>query len=327
MLAAPEPAAQQAPVGPGNPPPQGQPPVNQGQAMPERLPSFVDLVKQVKPAVVSVTNYLKNTASVDENADEPHAPQLPFPFNGSPFGQQTPHNHAVEARGSGFIVNPDGLIITNNHVVKDARRVEVTLDSGEKLTAKVVGTDPRTDIAVLKVETSKALPYLQLGDSKDVQPGQWVIAIGNPFGLSESVSAGIVSAVGRSIGAGPYDQFIQIDAPINQGNSGGPLVTQDGRVVGMNTAILSPSGGSIGIGFAIPSAMIQQVAGDLEKSGHVTRGYLGVEAQPVSEAMSKALGLKTEGGALVAAVQPNTPAAEAGVQPGDVIRTVNGQSI
>ena len=325
MLAAPEPAAQQAPVGPGNPPPQGQPPLNQGQVMPERLPSFVNLVKQVKPAVVSVTNYLKNAASVDE--DGPRMPQLPFPFNQFPFGQQMPRAHAMQARGSGFIVNPDGLIITNNHVVRDARRVEVTLDSGEKLSAKVVGTDPRTDIALLKVDSRKPLPYLQLGDSKDVQPGQWVIAIGNPFGLSESVSAGIVSAVGRSIGAGPYDQFIQIDAPINQGNSGGPLITQDGKVVGMNTAILSPSGGSIGIGFAIPAAMIQQVAADLEKSGHVTRGYLGVEAQPVSEAMSKALGLNTEGGALVAAVQPNTPAAQAGVQPGDVIRTVNGQSI
>ncbi len=154
VLAAPEPAAQQVPVGPGNPPPQGQPPVNQGQAMPERLPSFVNLVKQVRPAVVSVTNYLKSTAAMEE--DGPRAPQLPFPFNQFPFSQQTPHARAVEARGSGFIVNPDGLIITNNHVVKDARRVEVTLATGEKLTAKVVGTDPRTDIAVLKVELAQA---------------------------------------------------------------------------------------------------------------------------------------------------------------------------
>ncbi len=245
-----------------------------------------------------------------------------------PPGGQQPQAHAVEARGSGFIVNPDGLIITNNHVVKDARKVEVTLSSGEKLTAKVIGTDPRTDIAVLKVEAPHPLPYLQLGNSDDVQPGQWVIAIGNPFGLSESVTAGIVSAVGRNIGSGPYDQFIQVDAPINRGNSGGPLITQDGKVVGMNTAILSPSGGSIGIGFAIPSSTIQRISADLEGSSHVvTRGYLGVEAQPVSDAMSKALGLSTAGGALVAAVQPNTPAAHAGVQPGDVIRTVNGQSI
>ncbi len=252
---------------------------------------------------------------------------FPFPFGQQQPGQQEPRPHAVEARGSGFIVNPDGLIITNNHVVKDARRLEVTLVNGEKLPAKVVGTDPRTDIAVLKVDAQHPLPYLRMGNSDDVEPGQWVIAIGNPFGLSESVSAGIVSAIGRSIGAGPYDKFIQIDAPINQGNSGGPLITQDGKVVGMTTAILSPSGGSIGIGFAIPSDMIERVATDLETSGKVTRGYLGVEAQPVTDAMSKALGLDTSGGALVAAVQPDTPAAHAGVQPGDVIRSVNGQDI
>jgi len=304
------------------------PPINQGAAMTERLPSFVGLVKQVEPAVVSVTNYLKPSAAFSEEGPQ-HGPTLPFPFNQfAPPGGQAPQARAVEARGSGFIVKSDGLIITNNHVVKDARKVEVTLSSGEKLTAKVVGTDPRTDIAVLKVESPHPLPYLELGNSADVQPGQWVIAIGNPFGLSESVTAGIVSAVGRNIGSGPYDQFIQVDAPINRGNSGGPLITQDGKVVGMNTAILSPSGGSIGIGFAIPSDTIQRISADLEGSSHaVTRGYLGVEAQPVSDAMSKALGLATAGGALVAAVQPNTPASHAGVQPGDVIRTVNGQAI
>lgn len=308
------------------------PPLNQGAAMSERLPSFVGLVKQVKPAVVSVTNFLKDTSAEQPSQQQQQRPPLPFPFDQFPFNQMPPFGHgpqahAVEARGSGFIVDPSGLIITNNHVVKDARRVEVTLSSGEKLSAKVVGTDPRTDIAVLKVNAKQPLPYLKLGNSADVQPGQWVIAIGNPFGLSESVSAGIVSAVGRSIGAGPYDRFIQIDAAINRGNSGGPLITQDGKVIGMNTAILSPSGGSIGIGFAIPSDMIERVASDLEHSGHVTRGYLGVEAQPVTDAMSKALGLDTAGGALVASVQPNTPAAKAGVQPGDVIRSVNGQPI
>ncbi|MEO9191152.1 MAG: Do family serine endopeptidase [Acetobacteraceae bacterium] len=304
------------------------PPINQGAAMTERLPSFVGLVKQVEPAVVSVTNYLKPSANFDEGAPQ-QGPALPFPFNqfGAPGGGQAPQAHAMEARGSGFIVNPDGLIITNNHVVKDARRVEITMSGGEKMTAKVIGTDPRTDIAVLKVEASHPLPYLKLGHSADVEPGQWVIAIGNPFGLSESVTAGIVSAVGRNIGSGPYDQFIQVDAPINRGNSGGPLITQDGKVIGMNTAILSPSGGSIGIGFAIPSDTIQRISADLESAGHVTRGYLGVEAQPVSDAMSKALGLSTAGGALVAAVQPNTPASHAGVQPGDVIRTVNGSAI
>jgi serine protease Do len=329
VLAAPEAPTQVSPSTQGQQ--QTPPPINQGEAMQQRLPSFVSLVKQVKPAVVSVTNYLKDTP-VEAEQPSQRLPQLPFPFNQFPFNQMPPFGHgpqahAVEARGSGFIVNPDGVIITNNHVVKDARRVEVTLSSGEKLSAKVVGTDARTDIAVLKVESKQPLPYLQMGNSADVQPGQWVIAIGNPFGLSESVTAGIVSAVGRSIGAGPYDRFIQIDAAINQGNSGGPLITQDGKVVGMNTALLSPSGGSIGIGFAIPSDMIQRVASDLEHSGHVTRGYLGVEAQPVTDAMSKALGLDTAGGALVAAVQPNTPAAKAGVQPGDVIRSVNGEAI
>lgn len=302
-------------------------PVNQNAAMPERLPSFVGLVKKVEPAVVSVTNYLKPSASFDEGPQQQQMPQLPFPFNQFGPNQGQPQMRAVEARGSGFIVTPDGTIITNNHVVKDASRVQVTLSDGEKLNAKVVGTDPRTDIAVLKVDAGHPLPYLQLGNSKDVEVGEWVIAIGNPFGLSESVTAGIVSAVGRSIGAGPYDQFIQVDAPINRGNSGGPLITQDGKVVGMNTAILSPSGGSIGIGFAIPSNMIERIASDLEHNGKVTRGYLGVEAQPVSDAMSKALGLTSAGGALIAAVQPDTPAAHAGIQPGDVIRSVNGKKI
>ena len=166
---------------------------------------------------------------------------------------------------------------------------------------------------------SKPLPYIQLGNSANVKPGEWVLAIGNPFGLGGSVTAGIVSADGRDIGAGPYDQFIQIDAPINQGNSGGPLFTQDGKVIGINTAILSPSGGSIGIGFAIPSNTVKTVVAQLEQSGHVTRGYVGVEAQPVTRWMAKALHLPEAGGALIAGVQPDSPAAKAGVQPGDVI--------
>ena len=163
--------------------------------------------------------------------------------------------------------------------------------------------------------------------SNSVQPGEWVIAIGNPFGLSETVTAGIVSAMGRNIGAGPYDQFIQVDAPINEGNSGGPLMTQDGKVIGMNTAILSPSGGSIGIGFAIPSDLIKKISTDLEHSGHVTRGFIGVATQSISPAMSKALGLPNSGGALVASVEPNTPAQQAGLQPGDVVRGINGQEV
>ncbi|MDE2006791.1 MAG: DegQ family serine endoprotease [Rhodospirillales bacterium] len=292
-------------------------------AMPERLPSFTHLVAEVKPAVVSVTNYLKQR----QPGPMPGAPQLPFPFNQFPFNQMVPHPQAVEARGSGFIIDQDGLIVTNNHVVKDADRITVTFDDGKTVPAKVIGTDPRTDIALLKVEAGHPLPYLQLGDSDKAQPGEWVIAIGNPFGLSETVTAGIISALGRNIGAGPYDKFIQVDAPINEGNSGGPLLTQDGKVIGMNTAILSPTGGSIGIGFSIPSNIIRKIADDLRRYGHVTRGYIGVEAQSVSDAMSKALNLPRQGGALIAAVQPNTPAERAGLKPGDVITAVNGAAI
>ena len=292
-------------------------------AMPQRLPSFTHLVAQVKPAVVSVTNYLKQQPQVPMQG----RPQLPFPFNQFPFNQMVPHPQAVEARGSGFIINKDGLIVTNNHVVKNADHITVTLDDGQTVPAKVVGTDPRTDIALLKIEVDHPLPYLQLGDSDQAQPGEWVIAIGNPFGLSETVTAGIVSALGRNIGAGPYDKFIQVDAPINEGNSGGPLLTQDGKVIGMNTAILSPTGGAIGIGFSIPSNMIKKITLDLQKYGHVTRGYIGVEAQAVSAAMSKALNLPHKGGALIAAVQPNTPAERAGLKPGDVITAVNGVPI
>jgi len=302
-------------------------PINTQQqaAMPERLPSFTHLVAQVKPAVVSVTNYLKQAPGGDEQQQFQGMPGLPFPFN--QFANPQQQERPVEARGSGFIINPDGLIVTNNHVIRDARRITVTLDDGQTLPATVVGADPRTDIALLKIDAHHSLPYVELGNSNDVQPGEWVIAIGNPFGLTETVTAGIVSALGRQIGDGPYDQFIQVDAPINEGNSGGPLLTQDGKVIGMNTAILSPTGGSIGIGFAIPSNLIKTISGDLERSGHVTRGYIGVEAQEISPAMSKALDLPSAGGALIAAVEPNTPASHSGLQPGDVIRSVNGEQV
>ncbi len=191
----------------------------------------------------------------------------------------------------------------------------------------MVGHDERTDIAVLKIDAHKQLPFIQLGNSANVKPGEWVVAMGNPFGLGGSVTAGIVSASGRDIGAGPYDQFIQIDAPINQGNSGGPLFTQDGKVIGMNTAILSPSGGSIGIGFAIPSDMIHTVVAQLETTGKVTRGYIGVEAQQVNDTMAKAMHLNGMSGALIAGVQNDTPASRAGLEPGDVITAVNDQAV
>ena len=301
------------------------------------LSDFTKLVTQVKPAVVSITTKLQATpAALEDDGDDDQGPaqhngqtpDLPFPFNQMvPHGGNAPQRHAVEARGSGFIIDAGGIVVTNNHVVKDAKSVTVTLDDGTELTAKVLGTDPRTDIAVLKVKADKPLPYIQLGNSRDVKPGEWVVAMGNPFGLGGTVTAGIVSAVSRDIGAGPYDQFIQVDAPINQGNSGGPLFTQDGKVIGMNTAIISPSGGSVGIGFAIPSDMIRTISAQLESTGHITRGFVGVEAQQLTASTAKALHLADASGALLAGVTADSPAAKAGLQPGDVIEQVNGTKV
>lgn len=274
------------------------------------LPDFSSLAAQVSPAVVSVTV-----------REHPEATQQ------GPFGMAGPQR-ILQGRASGFIIDPNGTIVTNNHVVKDADKVTVTLSDGTELPAKVIGRDPRTDLAVIKVDAGKPLPALQLGDSSQVKPGQWVLAVGNPFGLGGTVTAGIVSARGRDIGAGPYDSFLQVDAAINQGNSGGPLFTQDGRVVGVNTAILSPSGGSVGIGFAIPSSLVKTVVAQLRASGHVTRGFLGVETQPVTAAIAPGLGLDADAkGALVAAVSPDSPASKAGLQPGDVLQKVNGASV
>ncbi|HEY4043713.1 MAG TPA: DegQ family serine endoprotease [Rhodopila sp.] len=298
------------------------------QLQPHTLPDFSSLVTQVKPAVVSITNKMKTTpASLEGDEDNGAMPQLPFPFNQMVPNMPQQRERAVEARGSGFIIDANGTIVTNNHVVKGAKTLSVTLDDGTVLPAKVVGTDPRTDIAVLKVDAGHPLPFIQLGNSRDVKPGEWVVAMGNPFGLGGTVTAGIVSAISRDIGAGPYDQFIQVDAPINQGNSGGPLFTQDGKVIGMNTAILSPTGGSVGIGFAIPSDMIHTVIAEIEKDGKVVRGYVGVEAQEITPSTALAMHLKANSGALLAGVQPDSPAAAAGLQPGDVIESVNGTKI
>ncbi len=295
------------------------------QVQPHALADFSGLVTQVRPAVVSITNKLSVTpAAFEDDGEAQQRPKLPFPFN-----QMVPQQRerGAEARGSGFIVSADGFVVTNNHVVKNARTLTVTMDDGTVLAAKVIGTDPRTDIAVLKVQAPRPLPFIQLGNSRDVKPGEWVVAMGNPFGLSSTVTAGIVSAVSRDIGQGPYDQFIQVDAPINQGNSGGPLFTQDGKVIGMNTAIFSPTGGSVGIGFAIPSDLIRTVTAQLQATGHVVRGYVGVEAQSISPATAKAMRLNQTDGALLAGISPDSPAAAAGLQPGDVIQAVDGKKV
>jgi serine protease Do len=299
------------------------------------LPDFVNLVKQVKPAVVSIT--VKMSEEGEEGGGFPGrgegaSPfgQMPFPMP-FPFGMQQARPRVVEARGSGFIIDPDGTIVTNNHVVKNAKSVSVTLDDGTVLPAKIIGRDSRSDLAVLRVSAGHKLPFINLGNSDEAQPGSWVVAVGNPFGLGGTVTAGIVSARGRDIGEGPYDSFIQIDAPINMGNSGGPLFTQDGKVVGVNTAIYSPSGGSIGIGFAIPSNTVKSVVAQLEKTGHVTRGYIGVQVQAVTPSMAAALRLPPasgdDRGALVASVENDSPAQSAGIEPGDVITQVNSHPI
>ncbi len=303
------------------------------------LPDFVDLVRRVKPAVVSITSHIRPEGEEDAQGQQgiPGFGQgfghgqggFPFPFPFAP--QQQQRQRTVEARGSGFLIDANGTIVTNNHVVNGATNVSVTLDDGTILPARVIGHDKASDLAVLKVKSSHALPFINLGDSNQAQPGAWVVAVGNPFGLGGTVTAGIVSARGRDIGEGSYDSFIQIDAPINQGNSGGPLFTQDGKVVGVNSAIISPTGGSVGIGFAIPSNTVKSVVAQLEKSGHVTRGYIGVQAQAVNAAMAGALGLPAgssdDRGALIASVEPDSPAGRASLAPGDVITAVNGQHI
>ncbi len=274
------------------------------------LPGFADLAQRVRPAVVTVTTTAHQGAG-DEAS----------PFTGS--GQP----RTVHALGSGFLVSADGKIVTNNHVVKDATDIHVTLDDGRELPATVVGTDARTDLAVLQVKAAEPLPHLALGNSDAARVGDWVVAVGNPFGLGGTVTAGILSARGRAIGQGPYDDFLQIDAPINRGNSGGPLFAQDGTVIGVNTAIFSPSGGSVGIGFAIPANLVRDVVAQLEAHGSVERGWLGVATQNVTPAMATALHLAKPEGALVSQVEPGSPAARAGVEPGDVITAVQSEPV
>lgn len=293
------------------------------------IQSFEPLVQDVKPAVVSVTVHLKVQNAAAQQEGSMH-PGLPFPF---PFPFHHPqHAQPVEAKGSGFFINSKGYIVTNNHVVKHAKSVFVTLSDGQRLPAKVIGTDPGTDLAVIKVSRSKPFHYLNFSNASKVKPGQWVVAMGNPFGLAETATAGIVSALNRYIGDGQYDTFIQTDAPINEGNSGGPLLNQQGEVIGVDTAILSPSGGSVGIGFAIQTTdHVQHIIHELMKTGHVVRGFIGVSVQPLTPQMAQAMGVNVAhghaNGALIAAVEPNSPASKAGLKPGDVITQVDGNAV
>jgi serine protease Do len=244
-------------------------------------------------------------------------------FPGGPgFGPETP----TAATGSGFIIEPDGMIVTNNHVVEGADKITVTLSDKREFDARLVGNDPATDLALLKIDAT-GLPVVKFGDSDKVRVGDPVIAVGNPFGLGGTVTAGIVSAKDRSIGAGRYDDFLQIDAPINHGNSGGPTFNTKGEVIGVNTAINSPTGGNVGIGFAIPSNLVAHVVKELEGQGYVERGWLGVQIQAIDEDLAKSLGLDEPKGALVAQVTPDSPAAKAGLERGDVILEYAGQPI
>jgi serine protease Do len=295
----------------------------------ENAPSFADVVSHVKPAVVSVkVNIEDASASTDDGDDSGQIPpemrRFFDHFHGQDFGKPIVR-HGV-ALGSGFIISADGYVVTNNHVVEHGgKAVTVTLDSGKEVQAKVIGTDAKTDLALLKINEGSDYPYVKLA-KQEPRIGDWVLAIGNPFGLGGTVTAGIVSAEGRDIGSGPYDQFIQIDAPINKGNSGGPTFNLKGEVVGVNTAIFSPSGGSVGLGFAIPSPTVEMIVGELQHGG-VHRGYLGVSIQPVTQEIADGLGLKSTDGALVAEAQPDTPAAAAGLKSGDVIVKFNNEAV
>ena len=306
----------------------------------EKPVGFADIVERVKPSVISVKVNINEKVAKDDssnNDDSPFQPGSPmerfFRRFGGPDGlppglRGGPHGGRgmVTGQGSGFFISPDGYAVTNNHVVDGADKVEVTTDDGKTFTAKVIGADARTDVALIKVEGGSNFPFAKLSDGKP-RIGDWVLAVGNPFGLGGTVTAGIVSASGRDIGNGPYDDFIQIDAPVNKGNSGGPAFNTDGEVMGVNTAIYSPSGGSVGIAFSIPASTVKNVIAQLKDKGSVSRGWIGVQIQPVTPDIADSLGLKKAEGALVAEPQANGPAAKAGIESGDVITAVNGETV
>ena len=317
----------------------------------QRPAGFADIVEKVKPAVISVKVKMDGGKSLSLSEDNPlrgtpfedffrrfgepdgsqGGQRFGFRFGRPDEDQQSPprqqRRQLVTGQGSGFFISADGYAVTNNHVVDKAEQVEVTTDDGKTYSAKVIGVDARTDVALIKIDARGTdFPFVHFAD-KSPRIGDWVLAVGNPFGLGGTVTAGIVSARGRDIGAGPYDDFIQLDAAVNKGNSGGPTFDVDGNVIGVNTAIFSPSGGSVGIAFAIPAPTVKSIVAQLKDKGTVTRGWIGVQIQPVTPEIAENLGLKPAEGALVADPQPNSPAAKAGIQAGDVITAVNGSPV
>jgi len=307
--------------------------------------SFADLAEKLLPAVVNISTTQtikaekgKSGSAVPGPGPGPgqDMPQLP---PGSPFedffkdffdkdkeGKTPAARHAISL-GSGFIVDPSGLVVTNNHVIADADEITVTLQDGTDFKAEIVGRDTKTDLALLRVKTTKPLAALKFGDSDGTRVGDWVLAIGNPFGLGGTVTAGILSARAREINAGPYDDFLQTDASINRGNSGGPMFNMNGEVIGINTAIYSPSGGSIGIGFAIPSDLAKPIVDQIKQFGHPRRGWLGVNIQTVNDEIAESLGMDKPRGTLIASVHDGGPAQVGGMQPGDVVLTFDGKEV
>jgi serine protease Do len=306
------------------------------EAVAQHPASFADVVAKVKPAVISVrvkVDAMADAGQMEQNGGEdvnplnPGSPMYKFFRHFSP--EEMPgmrQRSEMSGEGSGFFITADGYAVTNYHVVDHAKSVQVTTDDGASYAAKVIGTDEKTDLALIKVDGKGDFPFVKFAD-RAPRVGDWVVAVGNPFGLGGTVTAGIVSARGRDIGAGPYDDYVQIDAPINKGNSGGPAFDVDGNVIGVNTSIFSPSGGSVGIGFDIPAETAKLVVAQLKDNGHVTRGWLGVQIQPVTAGIADSLGLKKAEGAMVDEPQKGSPAAAAGIETGDIIRAVNGTKV
>jgi serine protease Do len=300
---------------------------------PQTTRSFADVVEQVSPAVVNiaVTKEAQTLPTTMFRGQRPGGNNTPYDefferFFGAP-GMVPRESRPMRGLGSGFLIDESGYIVTNNHVIEGASNVVVLLEDGKELDATLVGTDPNTDLALLKVESDEPLPALAFGNSDEARVGDWVLAIGNPFGLGGSATAGIISARGRDIRSGPYDDYMQIDAPINSGNSGGPIFNAAGEVIGVNTAIFSPNGGNVGIGFAIPAKVALSVVDELRASGSVKRGWLGVQIQDINDELAASFGLEKATGALVGDVVEGSPAAQAGIKVGDVIVTFDGKDV